>query len=163
LGRNLFSDSLTRLMRNPLALIGLGIVLFVIIMAVLAERIAPYSPLDSDLSLYLQPPSNAHVFGTDDLGRDILSRIIYGARISLSVSLLAMAIGLGVGTIIGLVSGYYGGRIDAIMMRLTDVFLAFPLLLLAIALVAAFGPSENSAFIALGIVTWPYVSRLARG
>ncbi len=162
-GRSLLGDSLRRLVRNPLALIGLGIVLFMIMIAVFADRISPYSPTDIDLNLYVLPPSTAHPFGTDDVGRDILSRVIFGARVSLSVSLLAMGIGLGIGTIVGLVSGYYGGLIDTLMMRLTDVFLAFPLLLLAIAFVAAFGPSENSAFIALGIVTWPYVARLARG
>jgi peptide/nickel transport system permease protein len=162
-GRSLLSDSLRRLARNPLALIGLGIVVFMILIAVFAERIAPYSPTESDLNLYVEAPSTAHPFGTDDVGRDILSRVIFGARVSLSVSLLSMVIGLGVGTVVGLISGYYGGLIDTIMMRLTDVFLAFPLLLLAIAFVAAFGPSENSAFVALGIVTWPYVARLARG
>jgi peptide/nickel transport system permease protein len=162
-GRSLLGDSLRRLVRNPLALIGLGVVLFMIIVAVFAGRIAPYPPTETDLNLYVEAPSTAHPFGTDDLGRDILSRVIFGARVSLSVSLLSMVIGLGVGTVVGLVSGYYGGLIDTIMMRLTDVFLAFPLLLLAIAFVAAFGPSENSAFVALGIVTWPYVARLARG
>ncbi len=162
-GRSLFADSLRRLIRNPLALIGLGIVLLMIVMAVFAERIAPYSPYATDLSLYVQPPSVEHPFGTDDVGRDILSRVIFGARISLSVSLLAMTIGLSVGTVVGLISGYYGGIVDSLMMRLTDIFLAFPLLLLAIALVSAFGPSEQNAFLALGIVTWPYIARLARG
>ncbi len=162
-GRSLLNDSLRRFVRNPLALLGLGIVVFMIAVAVFAERVTPYAPTDTDLNSYVEAPSAAHPFGTDDLGRDILSRVAFGARVSLSVSLLAMAIGLSVGTVVGLVSGYYGGLIDTVMMRLTDVFLAFPLLLLAIAFVAAFGPSENSAFIALGIVTWPYVARLARG
>jgi peptide/nickel transport system permease protein len=162
-GRSLLNDSLRRFVRNPLALLGLAIVLFMIAVAVFAERVAPYPPTDTDLNLYVEAPSVAHPFGTDDLGRDILSRVIFGARVSLSVSLLAMSIGLGLGTVVGLVSGYSGGLIDTVMMRLTDIFLAFPLLLLAIAFVAAFGPSENSAFIALGIVTWPYVARLARG
>jgi peptide/nickel transport system permease protein len=161
--RSLVSDALRRLFRNPLALIGLAIVILMIGAAVFAERIAPYSPTDSDLNLYVTPPSPEHALGTDDVGRDILSRVIYGARISLSVSALAMGIGLSVGTLTGLLAGYYGGIIDTLLMRITDIFLAFPLLLLAIALVAALGPSENSAFIALGVVTWPYVARLARG
>ena len=161
--RSLYGDALRRLLHNPLALIGLAIVLLMILMAIFAAQIAPYSPIEADLSLYVQPPSAQHVLGTDDIGRDVLSRIIYGARISLRVSLLSMSIGLVVGTLVGVIAGYFGGIIDTLMMRLTDVFLAFPLLLLAIALVAALGPSENSAFLALGVVTWPYVARLARG
>jgi peptide/nickel transport system permease protein len=162
-GRSLARDAVRRLMRNPLALLGLGIVVAMILIAVFASWIAPYSPLESDLSLYVTPPSPQHVLGTDDVGRDVLSRVIYGARISLSVSMLSIAISLVVGVLAGLLAGYFGGLIDTLIMRITDVFLAFPLLLLAIALVAALGPSENSAFLALGIVTWPYVARLARG
>lgn len=161
--RSLYGDALRRLIRNPLALVGLAIVTAMILMALLADQISPYSPIEANLQLYVQPPSSQHPLGTDDIGRDVLSRIIHGARISLRVSTLSMVIGLVVGTLVGLVAGYYGGRVDTLMMRLTDVFLAFPLLLLAIALVAALGPSENSAFLALGIVTWPYVARLARG
>jgi len=161
--RSLVGDALRRLFRNPLALLGLAIVILMIGAAVFAERVAPYSPTDSDLNLYVTPPSPEHALGTDDVGRDILSRVIFGARISLSVSALAMGIGLSVGTLTGLLAGYYGGIIDTLLMRITDIFLAFPLLLLAIALVSALGPSENSAFIALGVVTWPYVARLARG
>jgi len=161
--RSLVGDALRRLFRNPLALLGLAIGILMIGAAVFAERVAPYSPTDSDLNLYVTPPSPEHALGTDDVGRDILSRVIFGARISLSVSALAMGIGLSVGTLTGLLAGYYGGIIDTLLMRITDIFLAFPLLLLAIALVSALGPSENSAFIALGVVTWPYVARLARG
>src|SRR5579871_518289 len=153
--RTLFGDALRRLSRNPLALIGVAIILLLAFGAIFAPLIAPYSPDDSDLSLYVTPPTVTHVLGTDDIGRDILSRLIYGARISLSVSGLAMVIALSVGTLAGLFAGYYGGLIDILVMRITDVFLAFPLLLLAIALVAALGPGENNTFIALGIVTWP--------
>lgn len=162
-GRTLWGDALRRLVRNPLALLGLGIVSVMIFMAIFAERVAPYSPTDSDLSLYVTTPSFEHPLGTDDVGRDVLSRVIYGARISLSISLLSMGIALSIGTLAGLAAGYFGGIVDTLIMRITDVFLAFPLLLLAIALVAALGPSENSAFLALGIVNWPYVARLARG
>lgn len=161
--RSLFGDALRRLSRNPLALIGIAIILVLGLSAIFAPQVAPFSPDDSDLSLYVTPPTTAHVLGTDDVGRDIFSRLIYGARISLSVASLSMVIGLSVGTLAGVLAGYYGGVIDSVVMRITDVFLAFPLLLLAIALVSALGPSENSAFIALGIVTWPYVARLARG
>lgn len=161
--RTLAGDAWRRFIRNPLALIGLALVAATVIAAIFADRIAPYSPIASDLSLYVTKPSPEHPLGTDDVGRDVLSRLIHGARISLRVSLLSTAIGLVVGTAVGLISGYYGGWVDTLMMRLTDVFLAFPLLLLAIALVAALGPNENSAFLALGVVTWPYIARLARG
>jgi|FLYN01.1.fsa_nt_gi peptide/nickel transport system permease protein len=161
--RTLLGDALRRLARNPLAVIGAVIVAFMVMMAIFADQIAPYSPIEQNLLLYVQPPSAEHILGTDEVGRDVLSRIIHGARISLQVSLLSVAIGLVVGTLVGLVAGFYDGIVDTLMMRLTDVFLAFPLLLLAIGLVAALGPSENSAFLALGLVTWPYVARLARG
>lgn len=161
--RGFLSEAFKRLVRNPLVLMGILIILLMTLTAIFADKVAPYSPLDSDLSLYVTPPSHDHALGTDDVGRDILSRMIYGARISLSVSVLSMVIGLSVGTFVGVLAGYYGGLLDILIMRLTDIFLAFPLLLLAITLVAALGPSENSALLALGIVTWPYVARLARG
>src|SRR5262245_61166176 len=161
--RSLTGDALRRLARNPLAIIGLVIVLVMILAAVFADQIAPYSPIETNLRLYVQPPSAAHVLGTDDVGRDVLSRIIFGARISLQVSIFSILIGIAIGTPLGMASGFYGGTIDTFIMRLTDVFLAFPLLLLAIALVAAIGPGQNSAFIALGIAIWPYFARLVRG
>jgi peptide/nickel transport system permease protein len=161
--RSLLGDAHRRLLRSPLAILGLIIVLIFIGLAVFADYVAPYSPNDSDLSLYVTPPSSVHLLGTDDVGRDVLSRLIYGTRISLQVSLLSTVIGLIVGVSVGLIAGYFEGIVDTFMMRLTDIFLAFPLLLLAIALVSALGPNENSAFLALGIVTWPYFARLARG
>ncbi len=161
--RSLLGDALRRLVRNPLAIVGLAIVIAMIVAAIFAPQIAPYSPIQTNLKLYVKPPSAEHILGTDDLGRDLFSRIIYGAQISLEVSMLSIALGILIGVPLGMISGFYGGRIDTIIMRLTDVFLAFPLLLLAIALVAAIGPSQNSAFIALGIAIWPYFARLARG
>jgi peptide/nickel transport system permease protein len=161
--RTLLGDAFRRLLHNPLAVIGALIVAFMLLIAIFAPQIAPYSPIEQNLQLYVQPPTNEHVLGTDDVGRDVMSRVIFGARISLQVSLLSMTIGMVVGTLVGIIAGYYGGTVDTVTMRFTDVFLAFPLLLLAIALVAALGPSENSAFLALGVVTWPYVARLARG
>ena len=119
------------MIRNPLALIGIAIILLMSVSAIFAPQVAPYSPDDSDLSLYVTPPTMAHVLGTDDVGRDILSRLIYGARISLSVAGLSMGIGLSVGTLAGLLAGFYGGLIDTVVMRITDVFLALPLLLLS--------------------------------
>ena len=134
--RTFLGDASRRLLRNPLAILGLAIVLIFIGLAVFADQVAPYSPSASDLSLYVTPPSNDHLLGTDDVGRDVLSRIIYGTRISLQVSLFSTVIGLFAGVVIGLISGYFEGIVDTLMMRLTDIFLAFPLLLLAIAFVA---------------------------
>ena len=161
--RSLIGDAMRRMARNPLALVGLAIVVVMLLAAIFAAQISPYSPTQANLKLYVKPPSAEHVLGTDDVGRDVFSRIIYGARISLQVSILAIVIGLLVGVPLGMIAGFYGGRVDTLIMRLTDVFLAFPLLLLAIALVAAIGPSQNSAFIALGIAIWPYFARLVRG
>jgi peptide/nickel transport system permease protein len=161
--RSLFGDAMRRMARNPLALVGLAIVVVMLLAAVFAPQVAPYSPTQANLKLYVKPPSAEHFLGTDDVGRDVFSRIIYGARISLEVSILAIVIGIVIGVPLGMIAGFYGGRVDTLIMRLTDVFLAFPLLLLAIALVAAIGPSQNSAFIALGIAIWPYFARLVRG
>jgi peptide/nickel transport system permease protein len=161
--RSLTGDALRRLMRNPLAIVGLVIVLVMVLGAIFAEQIAPYSPIQTNLRLYVQPPSAAHFLGTDDVGRDVFARIIYGARISLQVSIFSILIGSAIGTPLGMAAGFYGGTVDTVIMRVTDVFLAFPLLLLAIALVAAIGPGQNSAFIALGIAIWPYFARLIRG
>jgi len=161
--RSLTSDAMRRLARNPLALVGLAIVILMILGAVFAEQISPYSPIETNLRLYVQPPSAEHFLGTDDVGRDVFTRIIYGARISLEVSVFSIIIGIAVGTPLGMISAYYGGLVDTFIMRLTDVFLAFPLLLLAIALVAAIGPGQDSAFLALGIAIWPYFARLSRG
>lgn len=162
-GRSLLGDATRRFVRSPLALFGMAIVLLMIVVAIFADKITPYGLLDCDLGSSLTTPSPDHILGTDDIGCDVFSRILYGTRVSLSVSILSMAFGLVVGTVAGLLAGFYGGIVDTLLMRLTDVFLAFPLLLLAIAIVAALGPGENSAFLALGIVTWPYVARLARG
>ena len=160
--RSFIGQAWRRLIRNPLALLGLAVVGLFVFLAIFADQVSPYSPIASDLSLYVLPPSPAHLLGTDDVGRDVLSRLIHGARISLRISLLSTAIALVFGTAVGVIAGYYGGWVDTLMMRLTDIFLAFPLLLLAIALVAALGPNENSAFLALGVVSWPYIARLAR-
>src|SRR5689334_13200182 len=151
--RTLWGDAVRRMRKSPLTMLGLGIVSIMIFMAVFAPLIAPYSPTAGDINkYYVKPPSTEHPFGTDDVGRDILSRIIYGAQISLKVAVLAEAIGLTIGIVLGLVTGYYGGWLDAIVMRIVDIFMAFPLLIIAIALVAALGPSETNIFIALALV-----------
>ncbi len=161
--RSLWGDALRRMLRTPPTVLGLFIVGALLICAIGAPWIAPYSPIKGDLNNdFLKPPSIAHPLGTDDLGRDILSRIIYGAQISLKIALLSECLGLALGTLIGLFTGYYGGVLDAVIMRLVDIFMAFPLLIIAIALVAALGPGETNIFIALSLVIWPFVARLVR-
>ena len=121
--------------RNRLAMLGLGLILLLLLVAALAPWISPYEPNLQNLRLRLQPPSAAHWFGTDELGRDILSRIIHGSRITLYIVTLVVVIAAPVGLLVGTVAGYFGGWVDAVLMRLTDIFLAFPRLILALAFV----------------------------
>ena len=150
--------------QNRLAMVGLGIVLLLVVMAVFANVLSPYSPTaGGDLRTErLLPPSLAHWMGTDDQARDILSRIIHGARITLLVVTLVAVIATPIGLLVGTVSGYFGGAVDAVLMRLTDIFLAFPRLILALAFVAALGPGIENAIIAISITVWPPYARLAR-
>jgi peptide/nickel transport system permease protein len=131
-------------------------------MAVFAPLIAPYDPLQQDLAGKFAPPTRAHLMGQDELGRDILSRVIYGARISLTAGLAAVAIATGVGTLIGVVAGYFGRWPDSVLMRLMDVVLAFPSILLAIVIVSILGPSLQNAMLAIGIVFIPQMARVVR-
>ncbi|MDT8857932.1 ABC transporter permease [Paracoccaceae bacterium Fryx2] len=149
---------------NPLAMVGLGIVLVLIAMAVFAPLIAPYDPLvGGDLRTErLLPPSWEHLMGTDDQARDIFSRILYGARITLLVVALVAVIATPIGLLVGTTSGYFGGWVDTVLMRITDIFLAFPRLILALAFVAALGPGIENAIIAIAITSWPPYARLAR-
>ena len=147
---------------NHLAVLGLVILILLVAMAIFAPLLAPYSPFAQNLADRLKPPSAAHWLGTDHLGRDILSRIIWGSRITLfivgTVALISPLIGLIVGTI----AGFAGGWVDQVLMRVTDIFLAFPKLILALAFVAALGPSITNAVLALAITGWPPYARLAR-
>jgi peptide/nickel transport system permease protein len=129
--------------------------------ALLAPRVAPYDPLDLT-GASRQPPSPAHLMGTDLLGRDVFSRIVYGARISLAIGLISVGIGLGAGTLMGLLAGYYRGRVDAAMMRLVDALLAFPGLLLALVVIAALRPGLGNVMIAVGVSSVPLYARLVR-
>jgi peptide/nickel transport system permease protein len=147
---------------NRLAVFGTAIMSVFILMAIFAPLIAPYSPLQQDLVDKFAPPSREHLLGQDELGRDILSRVIYGARISLTAGLAAVAIATGVGTIIGVVSGYFGRWPDSVLMRLMDVLLAFPSILLAIVIVSVLGPSLPNAMLAIGIVFIPQIARVVR-
>jgi peptide/nickel transport system permease protein len=149
--------------RNRLAMAGLFIILALIVVAIFAEQLAPYSPYVGDLrTSRLLPPSWAHPFGTDDQGRDILSRIIYGSRITLFVVVLVAVLAAPLGLLVGTVAGYAGGLVDAALMRITDIFLAFPRLILALAFVAALGPGIENAVIAIAITSWPPYARIAR-
>ncbi|RLP23904.1 nickel transporter permease [Mesorhizobium sp. YM1C-6-2] len=148
---------------NGLALVGLGIIVALVLVAIFADLIAPYSPTIGDLkNARLLPPSATHWFGTDDLGRDIFSRIVHGSRLTLFVVILVAVIAAPIGLLVGTVAGYAGGWIDAVLMRVTDIFLAFPKLILALAFVAALGPGIENAVIAIAITSWPPYARIAR-
>ena len=150
------------LMRNPLAALGLAIVVLLIVTAVFAPWIAPYSPVGQDLGNRLLPPSAAHWMGTDELGRDIFSRVVHGARITLMIVILVAVISAPLGLIVGAISGYFGGWVDRVLMSLTDMFLSMPKLILALAFVAALGPGIENAIIAIAITAWPPYARIAR-
>lgn len=156
------------LVRNKAALVGLSILLVVTTGAVLAPVISPADPLLQDVSVRLKPPTleggdgQAHLLGTDHLGRDILSRLIYGARISLAIGISAVAVAGTLGTLIGLVAGYRGGRIDDLCMRLTDTMLAMPFILLALAVIAVLGSSLRNIIFVLGITSWVSYARVVR-
>jgi peptide/nickel transport system permease protein len=149
---------------NRLAMIGFAIIVALIVIAALAPLIAPYSPVaGGDLRLdRLQPPSWAHPFGTDDQARDIFSRVIWGTQLTLMVVLLVAVIATPIGLAVGTTAGYFGGWVDVVLMRITDIFLAFPRLILALAFASALGPGIENAIIAIAITSWPPYARLAR-
>ncbi|MEE4119010.1 MAG: ABC transporter permease [Paracoccaceae bacterium] len=151
-----------RLLRNPLSALGLAIILLLIACAAFAPLIAPYSPVGQDLGQRLLPPSAAHWMGTDELGRDIFSRVVHGARLTLLIVALVVVISAPIGLILGAISGYFGGWTDRILMGVTDVFLSMPKLILALAFVAALGPGIENAIIAIAITAWPPYARIAR-
>jgi peptide/nickel transport system permease protein len=155
-------DFLRTFFSNRLAVFGTLVMSIFVVMAVFAPLIAPYDPLQQDLAGKFAPPSREHLMGQDELGRDILSRVIYGARISLTAGLAAVAIATCVGTLIGIVAGYFGRWPDSVLMRLMDVVLAFPSILLAIVIVSILGPSLSNAMLAIGIVFVPQMARVVR-
>lgn len=158
----MFKIILKRVLKNKLAVAGLSFIVFVFFVAVFASYIAPYDPYKIDVYHVLEPPSKEHLFGTDELGRDVLSRIIYGARVSLKVGFLAMGIAIFTGTVLGAIAGYYGGFIDTFIMRLVDVLLAFPTLFLILAVVAVLEPSIYIIMAVIGLTGWMDVARLVR-
>ena len=162
-GTSFLDLSLRRLGRMPAAWIGGVIVLVLLAVALAGKAVAPFDPLRIVPADKLLSASPAHLFGTDDLGRDLLSRVIAGARISLLVGALVLAIAMSVGVGLGLVAGYWGGWMDEAIMRTTDVFLAFPRLVLAIAIAATLGPGLYNAMVAVALSWWPWYTRLVRG
>jgi len=151
------------ILANPLNLVALALIATLAACALFAPLLAPYDPLAQDLAVRLKPPSPEHWLGTDSLGRDIASRILYGARISLVIGVVVVGSAGVFGTFVGLVAGYAGGLVDEALMRLTEVFLAFPALILAMAIAGALGPSLTNAIIAIAAVTWAVYARLTRG
>lgn len=149
--------------KQPLALIGLFIILGLLVVAVLAPVIAPYDPYFQVAEDRLQPPSVRYPFGTDDMGRDILSRVIWGSRLSLAAAAVVLTLASSIGIFIGAIAGYAGGKVDEILMRLTDMFLAFPAMILAMVIASALGPSLLNAMLAISVVWWPWYARLIRG
>jgi len=151
--------------KSPMAMIGICIIATVVIIAIFAPYIAPHPDQVYDVNIKnrLRPPSGEHPFGTDDHGRDILSRTIFGSRISLQVAIIVVLLASLIGTVLGLISGYYGGRVGNVLMRITDAFLSFPPLVLALCIQAALGPSISNTMIALSLVWWTWYARIVRG
>src|SRR5882672_1966762 len=155
--------ALRRLVRRRGAMAGLAIVLFFVLVAILAPYIAPYDPLETSWSAVRKAPSIAYLFGTDEIGRDVLSRVIWRTRASLLAGVVSVSISLALGVPIGMLAGYAGGWLDGLISRCTDAMLACPFLILAIALAAFLGPSLTNAMIAIGISATPIFIRLTRG
>jgi peptide/nickel transport system permease protein len=154
--------TLSVLLRNRLAAGGLVILLLVLVAAVFGGTLAPHSPTTTDILGRLQPPSGSHLFGTDELGRDVFSRTLVAARVSLRVGVIAVGISLALGVTVGLLAGYYGRWIDDVLMRVMDMLFAFPAILLAIAILAVLGPGVTNAMLAIGIVYTPLFARVTR-
>ena len=149
--------------KSPLTIVGLSLVVALVLVAILAPYIAPHDPIAMHLENRLASPSMSHLLGTDELGRDILSRIIYGTGVALKIMIIVLMIDLPLGVLLGIIAGYFGGWIDEAIMRVADIFMAFPRLILAMAIGAALGPSLVNTMIAIAITMWPTYARLARG
>jgi oligopeptide transport system permease protein len=162
-GRSLWQDALSRLRQNHLAMCGLYILLFMVIIALLTPWLAPYSYEAQQLDLGAIPPSSAHWLGTDTFGRDLLTRIMYGGRVSLAVGFIATAVALVIGVLWGAIAGYIGGRVDAVMMRIVDILYALPFMIFIILLMVVFGRSILLLFLAIGCVEWLTMARIVRG
>ena len=152
----------TRLKRNRMAMTGLALVLGLFVVSIFAPWLAPYDPNLIDLKQVLMPPSPTHYLGTDTLGRDVLSRIIFGSRVSLKVGFVAVGLATLIGVLVGALAGYYGGVVDAVLMRLVDLMLCFPTLFLILAVIAVLGPSIWNIMVVIGVTGWMGVARLVR-
>lgn len=161
--RTFFGDFTRFLKRSPLAVIGIAIVLLAVAIALTSQWITPYDPIGIDLKSKLLAPSSQHWFGTDDMGRDVFSRVLSGTKVSLLSAFIIIMLSMIFGTIVGVIAGYTGGWLDDILMRLTDIFLAFPAFILAMAISATLGASLQNALIAIATVWWPWYARLVRG
>jgi peptide/nickel transport system permease protein len=148
---------------NPMAMVGLGIIVIWAIVAIFAKYIAPYDPIGQDIMKRLTPPSAGNIFGTDELGRDIFSRVVWGSRISLPVGLVVIAFAMTMGSLLGASAGFIGGAYDLVVMRLVDITLSFPSIVLALAIATVLGPSLLNALIAMILVWWPEYARVMRG
>ena len=151
-----------KMARNPLTAIGGGIIFMLLVVAIFAPLIAPYNPLVQDLNSALVAPNAQHWFGTDEFGRDIFSRLVYGSRITLYIVLLVSVTVGPLGLLLGVSAGYFGGKVDMVLMRVTDIFISFPSLVLALSFVAALGPGLEHVVIAITLTAWPPIARLAR-
>lgn len=158
-----FKEMWHMLIQNKAAVVGMIIIILLILIAIFGKYMQPYDPNVGELSQSLQAPSKAHILGTDEQGRDIFSRIIDGTKISLRVGVMAVAFALSIGTVLGAIAGYYGKKVDMIIMRFMDIILAFPSMLLAIAFMGALGRGIDKAIIAISIVTIPEYARIVRG
>jgi peptide/nickel transport system permease protein len=160
---SLYNDAWKRLKKNKAAIISLIIIIVLTFVAIFADFISPYSPEEQDIANKLQKPSSEHLLGTDHLGRDILSRIIYGSRVSLSVGIVAESIAVIIGIIMGSLAGFYGGKVDYVISIIIEVFASFPFILFAIAVMFVLGPGVINVFIAIGVIGWTSLARLIRG
>jgi peptide/nickel transport system permease protein len=156
------ADFAKKLLRNKSALIGCVLIMIVVLSALLAPLLAPRDPYEMHMDDRFAPPSPQHLMGTDQYGRDLLSRVIYGAVVSLQVGVIAVGVSMILGVFLGLISGYFGGWLDKVIMTLVDIFLSFPIILLAIAFVAALGPSPKNVMLALGLIYWTNYARTVR-
>ena len=162
-GTSLWQDAWVRLKKNHLAVLGLGVLVLMIVVALLTPWIAPYAYDAQDLDLGATPPSAAHWLGTDSFGRDMLTQIMYGGRVSLAVGFIATSVALLIGVTYGAIAGYVGGRVDAVMMRLVDILYALPFMIFIVLLMVVFGRNVVLLFLAIGAVEWLTMARIMRG
>jgi peptide/nickel transport system permease protein len=151
------------LRRNPIVIVGLLVVVFWLIVMAVIPTVAPYEPLAQNVNNRLKEPDSEHYFGTDELGRDIFSRVLYGSRVTIPASFVAILITSLIGSTIGAVAGYWSGILDEVLMRITELFMAFPIIILAMAIAAALGPNIRNLVVALVVVSWPSYARIMRG